>query len=102
METCWNESHNWNTAIEGYKLFRRDRLGRGRSIALSVKEWMDCKGLPLGNTHEQVELVGKSQGLHQQKTPHGWGLIQVSGQGKPLDEDSCLSYRKHRTHKLSS
>lgn len=45
---------------------------------------MDCEGLPLGNSHEQVELVGKSQGPHQQRTPHGWGLLQVSDQGEPL------------------
>lgn len=34
METCWKESHNWNTAIEGYKLFRRERLGRALHFLL--------------------------------------------------------------------
>ena len=28
METWWDESHNWNTLIEDYRLFRRDRQGR--------------------------------------------------------------------------
>lgn len=27
-ETQWDEQHNWNTTIEGYKFSRRDRLGR--------------------------------------------------------------------------
>lgn len=29
METCWNESHNWNTKVENYKLFRREAWGSG-------------------------------------------------------------------------
>lgn len=28
METRWDKLHNWNTLIEGYKLFRMDRQGR--------------------------------------------------------------------------
>ena len=28
-ETRWDESHNWNTLIEDYRLFRRARQGRG-------------------------------------------------------------------------
>jgi len=24
-ETWWEESHDWNVAIDGYRLFRRDR-----------------------------------------------------------------------------
>ena len=27
-ETWWDESHDWSAAIDGYKLFRRDRQGR--------------------------------------------------------------------------
>lgn len=50
METCWNELHNWNTAVEDYKLYRRDRLGRSRSVALSDKEWVDCERLSLRQT----------------------------------------------------
>ena len=26
MEMRWNTSNNWNTTIEGYRLFRRDNL----------------------------------------------------------------------------
>ena len=28
-EIWWDESHNWNTLIEDYRLFRRARQGRG-------------------------------------------------------------------------
>lgn len=27
-ETWWNECHNWNTVIEGYKHFQRDKQGK--------------------------------------------------------------------------
>ena len=38
METGWDESHDWNTLIEDYRLFRRDRQGRrdGR-VALEIR-----------------------------------------------------------------
>ena len=37
-ETWWDESHAWNTLIEDYRLFRRDRQGRrdGR-VALEIR-----------------------------------------------------------------
>jgi len=35
----WNCSHDWTAAIDGYKLFRRDRQGRrGGGVALFVRE----------------------------------------------------------------
>ena len=27
-ETWWDDCHDWNAAMNGYKLFRRDRQGR--------------------------------------------------------------------------
>ena len=47
-ETWWDDSHNWNTTIDEYQLFRRDRRGRkGGGVALYVNEWIDCEELPL-------------------------------------------------------
>ena len=38
-ETWWDESHDWNAAIDGYRLLRKDRRGRrGRGIALYIKK----------------------------------------------------------------
>lgn len=31
-ETCWDHSHNWTAAVDGYKLFRRDKQ-RKREVA---------------------------------------------------------------------
>jgi len=45
-------------AINGYRLFRRDRRGRrGEDVALYIKKWIDCEELPLKDGHEQVESL---------------------------------------------
>ena len=37
-ETWWDDLHNWSTAMDGYKLFRRDRQGRkGGGVAVYVR-----------------------------------------------------------------
>ena len=39
MEMWWNNSHSWSAMMEGYRLFKRDRLGRkGGGVALYVKK----------------------------------------------------------------
>jgi len=39
-ETWWDESRDWSVAIDGYRLFRRDRRGkRGGGIALMLMCW---------------------------------------------------------------
>jgi len=57
-ETWWDESHDWSVAIDGYRLFRRDRQGRrGGGIALYIKKSIQCEELSLKNSHEQVESL---------------------------------------------
>ncbi|PKU38486.1 nipped-b-like protein [Limosa lapponica baueri] len=47
-ETWWDEPYDWSVAVEGYKLFRRDRQGRrGGGVALYVKEWIKCEEVSL-------------------------------------------------------
>lgn len=42
METCWDGSHNWSDAMDGYQVFRRERQGRrGGEVALYVRECFD-------------------------------------------------------------
>ena len=39
MEMWWNNSHSWSAMMEGYRLFRRGRLGRkGGGVALYIKK----------------------------------------------------------------
>ncbi|XP_059348049.1 serine/threonine-protein kinase PAK 2-like [Ammospiza nelsoni] len=42
-ETWWDDSHSWNTALDGYKCLRRDRKGRrGGGVALYIKQTFDA------------------------------------------------------------
>ncbi|RMC13342.1 hypothetical protein DUI87_10877 [Hirundo rustica rustica] len=46
METWWDDSHGWSTALNGYKIFRRDRQGRrGGGVALYIKQTFDTVGI---------------------------------------------------------
>ncbi|RMC09666.1 hypothetical protein DUI87_13452 [Hirundo rustica rustica] len=52
-ETWWDDSHGWSTALNGYKLFRRDRQGRrGGGVALYIKQ-----------TFDTVEIETKEDGV---------------------------------------
>ncbi|CAM4502766.1 unnamed protein product [Lepidochelys kempii] len=45
-ETWWDNSHDWSTVLDGYKLFRKDRQGRkGGGVALYIREQYDCSEL---------------------------------------------------------
>ena len=55
-ETWWDDSHNWSAAMDGYKLFRRDRQGRsGSGVALYIRECFDC--LEIDDGDERVECL---------------------------------------------
>ncbi|KAK4822159.1 hypothetical protein QYF61_010420 [Mycteria americana] len=55
-ETWWDDSHNWSAAMDGYKLFRRDRRGRtGGGVALYVRECLDS--LELDDGDDRVERL---------------------------------------------
>ena len=55
-ETWWDDSHDWSAAMDGYKLFRRDRQGRrGGGVALYVRECFVC--VELGNYDDKVKCL---------------------------------------------
>jgi len=42
-QTWWDRSHSWSAAMDGYKLFRKDRQRRrGDGVALYVSEYFDA------------------------------------------------------------
>ncbi|KAK4817214.1 hypothetical protein QYF61_003738 [Mycteria americana] len=58
METWWDDSHNWNAAMDGYKLFRRDRRGRrGGGVALYVRKCLDSLELDDGDDRVECQWV---------------------------------------------
>jgi len=55
-ETWWDDFHDWSAAMDGYKLFRRDRQGkRGSEVALYVEYCFDC--IELNNSDDKVECL---------------------------------------------
>lgn len=55
-EPRWDGLHDWSTAIAGYRLFRRDRLGKkGNGVALYARECFDY--LELNNDNDRVECL---------------------------------------------
>ncbi|GAB0203831.1 mitochondrial enolase superfamily member 1 [Grus japonensis] len=93
METWWDDSHNWSAAMDGYKLFRRDRQGRrGGGVALhtQVNEtgWNPSKG---------TEGAGRSA-LYQQswltrEVSVDWRLANVTPIYKKGQKEDLGNYR---------
>lgn len=57
-ETCLENSHYWKTTTDGYKVFQKDRKGRGEGgIALYVKEKIECMRLSYGDHRSSIEFL---------------------------------------------
>jgi len=55
-ETWWDDCLDWSAAMDGYKLFRRDRRGkRGSGMALYVRDCFDC--IELNDCDDKVECL---------------------------------------------
>ena len=55
-ETWWDHCHEWSAAMDGYKLFRKDRQGRrGGGMALYVKECFEVTEFMTGD--DKVESL---------------------------------------------
>ncbi|KAK4816220.1 hypothetical protein QYF61_013458 [Mycteria americana] len=55
-EMWWDDSHDWSAAMDGYKLFRRDRQGRrGGGMALFLRDYFSC--VELSNYDDKVESL---------------------------------------------
>jgi len=95
-ETWGDECHDWSAAIDGYRLFRRDRRGRsGRGVALYIKKWMECEELPLKNSHKQVESLWvriRDQGNKGNLVVGAY--YRLPDQGEPTDEAFFLQLQE--------
>ena len=95
-ETPWDESHDWSAAINGYRLFRRDRQRRrGRVVALYIKKWIDSEELSLKNSHEQVESLWVRIRDRGNKGNLVVGVYyRPPDQGEPIDKAFLLQLQK--------
>lgn len=103
-ETWWDESHDWKTATEGYRLLRRDRQGRrGGGVALYVRKRIDCKELCLRNSHDQLRAYGFQSRIGSGKDI--WRLGSATGhlsRGSLLSRPSCFSCKKCHARRFLS
>ncbi|PKU29971.1 hypothetical protein llap_19724 [Limosa lapponica baueri] len=57
-ETWWYGSYEWSVGMEGYRLFRKDRLGRqGGGVALYVNDQPESMELHLGMDEDPTESL---------------------------------------------
>jgi len=103
-ETWWDKSHDWSGAIDGYRLFKRDRQRRrGRGITLYIRKQTECKGLSQKNSHEQVESLWVR--IRDQGKKGTLWLVSTTGcsvKGSLLTKPSSSSSRRHQTVRLKS
>ena len=58
METWWDSSPDWSAPVEGYMLFRKDRVGRrGGGVELYTKERLECMELYLRTGDKAIESL---------------------------------------------
>ena len=95
-ETWWDDSHDWSVAVDGYKLFRRDRRGRrGGGVALYVRKWIDCEELCLRNSHDQVESLWlKIKDRSSKGHPVAGVCYRPPDQGESVDEAFLLQLQE--------
>jgi len=83
-------------AIDGYRLFRRDRQGkRGGGLALYIKKSIQCEELFMKNSHMQVESLWVRIRDRGNKGNTVAGVYcRLLDQGEPTDETFFLQLQK--------
>ncbi|TRZ10812.1 hypothetical protein HGM15179_016281 [Zosterops borbonicus] len=103
-ETWWDDSQSWSTALDGYKLFRRDRKGRrGGGVARYIKKAFDAIGI---ETYEDgVEWLWPSEiavvhikGHQKPTTIEGKGnqLMDQAAKEAALDQNNPIKVQNLR------
>ena len=97
-ETWWDSSHDWNVVMEGYVLFRKDRLARrGGGVALYVREQLECIELHLGEGDVAVESLWV-----RIKGQAGMGDTVVGVYYRPPDQEEEVDEAFHKQLKVAS
>ena len=97
-ETWWDSSHDWNVVMEGYVLFRKDRLARrGGGVALYVREQLECIELHLGESNVEVESLWVKI-----KGQAGKGYTDVGGYYRPPDQEEEVDEAFHKQLEIAA
>lgn len=57
-ETRWDNSHDWRTMMDGYRLSHKDKQGRrGGGVMLCVKEKLECIAVSYGDCGSPTEFL---------------------------------------------
>ena len=100
IETWWDRSHDWSMAINGYRLFSRDRQKkRGGGVALYIKKWIEREELSLKHSHKQVESLWVRI---RDRGNKGNLVVGVPIEGSLLTKPSSSSYKRLCSRRLSS
>lgn len=92
-KTQWDDLHNWNAAVDDYKVFRRNRQARrGGGIALCVRECFDCLDLDSGD--EKSSVYGYEWGVSKQGKCLGRSLLKTTHPMMKRQEYSISSREK--------
>ena len=84
-ETWWDHSHDWSAAMDGYKLFRKDRQGRrGGGVAPYVKECIEVTELMTGD--DKVESLWVKIRGRADKADILVGICYTPNQDEETDE----------------
>ncbi|KAK4830361.1 hypothetical protein QYF61_010138 [Mycteria americana] len=77
-ETWWDDSHNWSAAMDGYKLFRRDRRGSRGEVARGVSRTatLDFRRADFGLLRRLVERVPWEAALKGKGVQEGWTFFK--------------------------
>jgi len=66
-EMWWDDSRDWSAAMDGYKLFRRDKRGkRGGGVVLYFRGCFDCIELNDGDDEVKCLFLGEDERESQQ------------------------------------
>ncbi|PKU29906.1 rna-directed dna polymerase from mobile element jockey- hypothetical protein [Limosa lapponica baueri] len=97
-ETWWDNSHDWNTVMDGYILFRKDRpAGQGGGVVLYVREQLECIELCLRVDEECVESL-----CVRIKGQTNMGDTVVGVYYRPLDQEEEVDEVFYRQLEIAS